>query len=150
MKNNTFAEDYRIFKTYEAEYDAAKDEDGKEAARVKVRALYADMETRGEDYGRVYMLYKEAQERGNEYIDLHENIWDKDVKALVDSLRRYGIEHFTFSSRWSSTVETAWLFLQNGCTLEGMRELHGSEKNTFGRTEEKEFETVHGYLFKVN
>ncbi len=34
----------------------------------------------------------------NEYIDLHDVVWDKDVEALISSLRENGIEYFTFSS----------------------------------------------------
>lgn len=148
MKKNTFTEDYRTFKTYEAEYRAAENEADREAVRKKVNEFYAGIDAKGKDYERLYSLYTEAQERGNEYIDIRDNIQDKDVKALINSFRKYGIEKFTFSSTWSSTAETAWLFLQNGCTLEGMTELHGYEKITLGK--EREFETIHGYVFKIN
>ncbi len=146
MMNNNFAEDYRIYKTYEAEYDAAKDEAGKEAARQKVQELFAQIDAKGEGYVRIYKLYESAQERGNAYIDLNDCIWDKDVEGLIDSLRKNGIDHFTFSSTWSSAVETAWLFLQNGCTLEGLVEIN-SQYKIFASDE---YEKAHGYLFKVN
>ncbi|MCD8049771.1 MAG: L-rhamnose mutarotase [Clostridia bacterium] len=132
MKNNTFAEEYRKFKVSDTEYHAAEDEESKEAARKKARELFAEIDAKGTTYARIYTLYAEAQERGNEYIDLHDNIWDEHVKGVIDALREYGVEKFTFSSGWSSAVETAWLFLQNGCTLEGMIELHGSEKSRSG------------------
>ena len=146
MKNNTLAEDYGIFKACAAEYDAAENEEAKEAARKKVQELYAQVDARGEDYVRLYKLYESAQERENEYIDLNDCIWDKDVQGLIDSFRKYGIDHFTFSSTWSSAVETAWLFLQNGCTLEGLIEIN-SQYKVFASDEH---EKAHGYLFKVN
>ncbi len=143
MKNNTFAEDYRTFKTYEAEYEAAENEDGKEAARKKVRELYDGMD---DEYYRMFTSYKDAKDRGNEYIDISDNIWDENVKGLIDNLREYGIDHFTFSSGWSSAVDTAWLFLQNGCVLEGLVEIN-SQYKSFGSDE---YDKAHGYLFKVN
>ncbi len=143
MKNNAFTEEYKAFKIYEAEYDAAGDEAGKEVARKKVQALYEEIEAKGESYGRIFLLYKEAQMRGNEFIDLRENIWDRDVKALIDAFREYRIGFFTYSSGWTNTVDTAWLFLQNGCKLEGMVELYGDPKISF-TTGGLEYETVHG------
>ena len=53
---------------------------------------------RGAGYAKVYRLYEEAVERGNEHIDLNEVIWDKDVESLIQLLRENGVEYFTFSS----------------------------------------------------
>ncbi|MCD8159264.1 MAG: hypothetical protein LUD77_10350 [Clostridiales bacterium] len=74
MKKNTFTEDYRTFKTYEAEYRAAENEADREAVRKKVNEFYAGIDAKGKDYERLYSLYTEAQERGNEYIDIRDNI----------------------------------------------------------------------------
>ena len=88
----------------------------------------------------------EAVERGNEHIDLNEVIWDKDVESLIQLLRENGVEYFTFSSTWSSAVEIAWLFTQNGCTLEGLVEVNSPYTNTFTGEREK----AHGYLFAIH
>ena len=135
-------------KEIKAAFDAANDkgdEAGKEAARERYHQWKDKIEAEGEDFCKVYNLYKSAQQRGNEYIDLYDVIWDKDVPALIDRLRKAGIQKFTFSSTWSSTVETAWLFLQNGCKLEGMAEINGTCQAFMS----DEYERVHAYVFSI-
>ena len=101
---------------------------------------------KGRKYGRTGSCTdSEAQERGNAYIDLNDTIWDDQVPALIGNLREYGIEKFTFSSTWSSAVETAWLFTQNGCRLEGLVEINGRHKAFMS----DEYEKAHGYLFSI-
>ncbi|MCD8013320.1 MAG: hypothetical protein LUG99_09110 [Lachnospiraceae bacterium] len=146
MIQNNFAQEYETYKVCEAEYDSAADEAGKEAARQKVRGLLDSMADKPEGYNRMFNMYKDAKERGNEYIDVSECIWDRDVEPMVSRFRSFGITHFTFSSTWSSAVETAWLFTQNGCTLEGIVEINSQYSNFGGEGYEK----AHGYLFKVN
>ena len=52
---------------------------------------------------------------------------------------------FTFSSTWSSAVETAWLFVQNGCKLEGLVQINGTCQ-AFMR---EEYERVPAYVFSI-
>ena len=101
-----------------------------EAARASYRKLSEKIESRGESYTKVYRLYEDAAERGNEYIDLHDVVWDKDVEALIASLRENGIEYFTFSSTWS----------------EGLVKINGQSK-AFGN---EEYEKIPAYLFAVH
>ena len=84
----------------------------------------------------MFKMYEDAQDRGNEYIDLHDVIWDKNVPTTIDRLRKAGVKTFTFSSTWSSAVETAWLFVQNGCKLEGA-------------FMSEEYERVPAYVFSI-
>lgn len=129
-------------------YDAAdeqNDEAGKVAAREAYHAWKDKAIAEGEDFWRVFKMYENAQDRGNEYIDLHDVIWDKDVPALIERLRKAGVKKFTFSSTWSSTVETAWLFLQNGCKVEGMAEINGTTTSVFS----DEYERVPAYVFSI-
>ena len=135
-------------KEIKAAFDAANDkgdEAGKEAARERYHQWKDKIEAEGEDFCKVYNLYKIAQQRGNEYIDLYDVIWDKDVPTLIDRLRKAGIEKFTFSSTWSSAVETAWLFLQNGCKLEGMAEINGTCQAFMS----EEYERIPAYVFSI-
>lgn len=148
MKNN-FAEEYVRDRAIRDAYDAAKDandEAGKAKARADHEAFKEHMMQKGDAYRWVYDLYKLARDAGNEYIDFHDVIWDKDVPAKIASLRELGIEMFTFSSKWSSTVETAWLFLQNGCTLEGLIQINSQ----FSKFMSDEREQIPAYIFKVN
>lgn len=149
MKNN-FAEEYEWSKRIHDAYDLAEEADDQEGM-AKARAEYKEqftphMTEKGDDYWRLYELYARARNVGNDYIDFNDVIWDKDVPAKIESLRKYGIEMFTFSSGWSSAVETAWLFLQNGCTLEGMTEINSQHKKIFTN----EYERIPTYIFKVN
>ena len=125
--------------------DEQNDEAGKVAAREAYHAWKDKAIAEGEDFWRVFKMYENAQDHGNEYIDLHDVIWDKDVPALIERLRKAGIKKFTFSSTWSSTVETAWLFLQNGCKVEGMAEINGTSTAFMS----DEYERVPAYVFSI-
>ena len=132
----------------ERAYDAAdeqNDEAGKVAAREAYHAWKDKAIAEGEDFWRVLQMYQDAKKRGNENIDLHDNIWDKDVPALIERLRKAGIKKFTFSSTWSSTVQTAWLFLQNGCKVKGMAEINGTTTAFMSG----EYERVPAYVFSI-
>ena len=139
---------YEQYQEIKRAYDAA-DEQNDEAGKVAAREAYHEWKDKvvaeGEDFWRVYQMYENAQNRGNEYIDIHDVIWDKDVPALIDRLRKAGIQKFTFSSTWSSTVETAWLFLQNGRKVEGMAEINGTTTAIFS----DEYERVPAYVFSI-
>lgn len=148
MTNKNLKQDYTKMREIKAAYhtaEAQKSTEGMEAARAAHQSLMAEIEGRGRDYMNVFRLYESAMERGNEYIDLRDVIWDKDVAGLINSLRENGIRHFTFSSTWSGAVETAWLFTQNGCVLEGLVEINGPCTG-IGTSE---YEKVHGYLFAI-
>ena len=148
MKNN-FAGEYETYKAIEAEYDAA-DLAGDEAKKSLVRACFASLRValteKGAEYFHTFELYREARDCGNEYIDLHDAIWDNQVAGLIENLRNMGIDHFTFSSTWSSAVETAWLFTENGCELEGLVRI----KSHYKKFRSEEYETAPAYLFRIN
>ena len=149
MINNHLVMDAMAMQQVKARYDEAKknnDTEGMEAARKSYQTLSRRIEKRGAGYAQVYRLYEEAVERGNEHIDLYNVIWEKDVEGLIQLRRENGVEHFTFSSTWSSAVEVAWLFTENGCTLEGLVEINGPHTNAFTGEREK----VHGYLFAIH
>ena len=148
MKKNNFAEEYAQETAIKAQYHEAEkagNTEGQEAARNAYHELEEQIAGKGNPYARIYRLYSEAQERGNAYIDLNDTIWDDQVPALIGNLREYGIEKFTFSSTWSSAVETAWLFTQNGCRLEGLVEINGRHKAFMS----DEYEKAHGFLFSI-
>ena len=131
----------------ERAYEAAKaagNEAGMEKARKEYQAMEKEvLETEDSDFGFAFRLYKQMKECGNEYIDLSIAIHDE--VGVLQTLRKYGFEHFTFSSGWSSAVESAWIFQQNGCRLLGLIELNSPHMNWFTGTREK----VHGYLFSI-
>lgn len=146
---NIFESIYQEVQKIHADYDAAKEacsEEGKNAARAEYEKLCERINEKGAAFIRVTRAYREARDKGNEHVDFHDVIWDKDVEGLITCMREHGIEHFTFSSGWSSAVETAWLFQESGCTLEGLIRINGDSKG-FG---EEGYEPAPAYLFKVN
>ena len=134
----------------EKAYDLAEeagDEAGMEAAREEYKQKFKPyMTEQGKEYCGVYSMAKAASDVGNEYIDVYEPYQYRDVPALLNSFKKYGIEMFTFSSSWSSAVGTAFEFIQNGCTLEGMTEINGRVKECFS----DKYERIPAYIFKVN
>lgn len=148
MKNQ-FAEEFARYSRIKEQYDAANkanDASGKKAAADAMVAFRQSISDKGQTYCDLYEKYEEAMERGNEYIDLSECYEYRDEAALISSFREHGIEKFTFSSGWSSAVESAWLFIQNGCTLVGMVEIN----SRFTSIDGDGFEKRHAYLFSVN
>ena len=149
MKKNIFEETYAKVQALKKAYDEAgksNDEDSKNEVRKKHEELMMELSNQGSVTINIWNMYEEAKDCGNKYIDLNEVIWEEQVETTIKTLRENGIEYFTFSSGWSSAVETAWLFTQNGCRLEGLIEIN---------TKYKDFRTgknkkAHGYLFKVN
>ncbi len=151
MKKNIFEEAYRGIQEAKKAYDAATDKAGKDAARAMYKKVMAPLEEiAGEDttgiYSTLWRAYETSKDCGNEYLDISDNITDKLVEGLVACMREYGFTEFTFSSGWSSAVETAWLFQKEGCTLADLIEINGQHKDY--RT--KEYEKARGYLFKLN
>ena len=127
---NTFEAAYQQDLKIRTAYFAAKeanDEVGIEAARAAMKALADSINEKGDIYVRISNDYIDSRRKGNELLDFHNVIWEDHVAALIDCMRENGIEKFTFSSGWSSAVEIGWLFIQNGCKLEGMTQISGDE-----------------------
>lgn len=109
----------------------------REAAMAEYDSLIRAIDGLGKPAVRIWRDYSNARGNGNEHLDINDVVWDRDVEGLISCMRDNGIKKFTFSSGWSSSVDTAWLFVQNGCRLAGMTEVKGHDGMT------------HGYLFEV-
>lgn len=145
MKND-FAREYAEVQRIRAVWKVAKPEE-KEQVRAEMEKLQESIAAKGEEYSRIYKVYEDARDKGNEYIDFNEVIWNAD--DLVETLKELGIEAFTFSSRWSSAVETAWVFQKHGYKIQGMVEVTTGFNLNF-ETLEDEAEKGPAYLFKLN
>ncbi len=146
MKKNIFEKAYKEIQESKKAYYAAADEAGQNAALAscqKVTEVLAGL--KGTEL-RLWRAYEASRDCGNEYIDLNDSISDEAVEDLIACMRAYGFEAFTFSSTWSSAVETAWLFQKAGCTLAGLVEINSQHKAFMS----DEYEKAHGYLFKLN
>ena len=146
MKKNIFEETYNKIQEARMAYYAAEDEAGQNAALASCqKAVETISQFKGSGL-RLWKAYESAMDRGNEYIDLSDPVSDEAVASLIACMKDYGIEAFTFSSTWSSAVETAWLFQKAGCKLAGLIEINSGCKAFMS----DEYEKAHAYLFKLN
>ena len=143
---NIFEETYRGIQEAKRAYVAATNTAEQDAARAIYKQATAKLDGLSSIEQRIWNAYETAKDCGNEYIDLNDTIRDDAVEGLVACMKEYGIEAFTFSSTWSSAVETAWLFQKAGCTLAGLIEINSHHK----AFRSDEYEKAHGYLFKLN
>lgn len=145
---NTFAGIYARHQKIKAQYKAAKAagyEEGIAQARSDHRALMESVQATGQCFTSIYRLYENAMDVGNDLIDISDVHEYRDEAALIASFREYGIKAFTFSSDWSSAVDSAWAFTQSGFTLQGMTQINSQHKDF----ETGEYEKRNAFLFKV-
>lgn len=143
---NIFEEAYRGIQEAKKAYAAATSEAEQDAARAIYKQATEKLDGLSSIEQRIWSAYETAKDCGNEYLDLNDTIRDDEVEDLVACMKEYGIAEFTFSSTWSSAVETAWLFQKAGCTLAGLIEINSQHKAFMS----DEYEKAHGYLFKLN
>ena len=143
---NIFEEAYREIQEAKKAYAAATNEAQQDAARAIYKQANTKLDGLSNTEQRIWIAYETAKDCGNEYLDLNDTSRDDTVEDLVACMKECGIEAFTFSSTWSSAVETAWLFQKAGCTLVGLIEINSQHKAFMS----DEYEKAHGYLFKLN
>ena len=143
---NIFEEAYKGIQEAKKAYAAATSDAEQDAARAIYKQATAKLDGLSNTEKRIWSAYETAKDCGNEYLDLNDTIRDDTVEDLVACMKEYGITAFTFSSTWSSAVETAWLFQKAGCSLAGLIEINSQHKAFMS----DEYEKAHGYLFKLN
>ncbi len=62
--------------------------------------------------------YCQSKERDNNLIDFNEVVWEKDVKPIIETLRRVGVTEFTFSSRMTGAIEFLAAFKKLGAVIQ--------------------------------
>ena len=143
---NIFEEAYKGIQEAKKAYAAATNTAEQDAARAIYKQATAKLDGLSNIEKRIWSAYETAKDCGNEYLDLNDTIRDDTVEDLVVCMKECGIEAFTFSSTWSSAVETAWLFQKAGCSLAGLIEINSQHRAFMS----DEYEKAHGYLFKLN
>ena len=84
-------------------FESAETEAEKSAIRAEYQNLMQDIKSRGEEYEHIFTLYYSAKERKNKHINIS-NLYGKEPAEIVEMLRKFGIEVFTFSSKWGGMV----------------------------------------------
>ena len=142
---NIFEEIYSGIQEAKKAYAAATNTVEQDAARNLYKKAAEKIDDLNGAEQRIWRAYEIAKDCGNEYIDLNDTIRDDAVEELVSCMKECGIEAFTFSSTWSSAVETAWLFQKAGCSLAGLLEINSQYKDLVSN----EYEKMPAYLFVV-
>lgn len=142
---NIFEEIYSGIQEAKKAYEAATNTAEQDAARNLYKKAAEKIDDLNGAEQRIWRAYEIAKDCGNEYIDLNDTIRDDAVEELVACMKECGIEAFTFSSTWSSAVETAWHFQKAGCTLAGLLEINSQYKDLVSN----EYEKMPAYLFVV-
>ncbi len=143
---NIFEKTYAQVQEAKKSYDTATTDEAKAATFTLYHEVLDPIKALGAAACRIWREYEISRNSGNIYLDINDVVWDKDVDELIACMKENGIEHFTFSSTWSSAVETAWLFQKAGCRLEGLIEINSQHKDFMSDEHEK----AHAYLFGLN
>lgn len=69
---------------------------------------------------RLFREYEAARDKGDDVLVLEEPVRDYDVPGLVESMRAAGVDGFVYAAQTTSAAEISYLFIQNGCVLEGV------------------------------
>lgn len=72
----------------------------------------------------MFWAYMGSKEAGNELIDFHEVIWDREIPEIVKICRENGIKEFTISTTMSSLIGTLAEFEKLGCKIFGLTQVN--------------------------
>ena len=64
--------------------------------------------------------YENSKKTGNARLDFNDVIWDEDIKAIADTLRKSGIKEFTISIRQGNLIDILAAFQELGVFIKGV------------------------------
>ena len=76
-----------------------------------------------------YWAYRTAKSTGNELIDFHDVIWERDIPQIIENIKEFGITEFTVSSSFSGLIDTIAEFTKLGCTVAGVTSVKADYKD---------------------
>ena len=138
---------YERHEELERKLDAAENDGNTraiEACQKSHQELLEEVRAEGEAFGDMMRLYSEMKQQGNSRLDLSGTY--RKPEEVIRIFRDFGVTEFTFSSTWSSAIQTSWAFTQLGCTLKGMTEVHGTKRDF----QTGEYEKVPAYVFEIH
>ena len=110
---------------------------------MKIITEYEDIMARLQGEGKPYWAVKDdeanytmlkayftSKQDGKELLDFNDIIWDKDIKAIADAVRRFGIREFTISVQASAIIDILTAFQDLGIRLEGMTKVQTNQRDT--------------------
>ena len=68
----------------------------------------------------MFCAYRNSREKGSEFLDFDDVIWETDIPELIEACKQEGLEAITISSNFSGLLETLATFEESGCRLAGL------------------------------
>ena len=110
---------------------------------MRIISEYEDIMARLQSEGKPYWAVKDdeanytilkayftSKQDGKELLDFNDIIWDKDIKAIADAVRRFGIREFTISVQASAIIDILTAFQDLGIRLEGITKVQTNQRDT--------------------
>ena len=110
---------------------------------MRIISEYEDIMARLQSEGKPYWAVKDdeanytmlkayfnSKKDGKELLDFNDIIWDKDIKAIADAVRRFGIREFTISVQASAIIDILTAFQDLGIRLEGITKVQTNQRDT--------------------
>ena len=111
---------------------------------MKIITEYEDIMARLQSYGKPYWTVKEeecnctmftayfhSKKDGKELLDFNDIIWDKDIKAIAEAVRRFGIREFTISVQASAIIDILTAFQDLGIRVESMTKVQTNQRDAY-------------------
>lgn len=96
-------------------------------ARDEYRYLMEAVRLEGECFCSMFRLYSEMKEDGNTMLNISDDY--SDPENIMKLFKVCGITRFTYSSRWSDALKSAYVFENSGYHIDGMTEVNGGARN---------------------
>ena len=68
----------------------------------------------------ILKAYEANKAAGNARLDFNDVIWDEDIKAIADTMRKAGIREFTISVHQGNLIDVLTAFQELGVFIRGM------------------------------
>ena len=130
----------------QVKFDAAekfRDAKTMNACQDAYQNLLQEVRAEGETFGEMMRLYSDMKIRGNSRLDLSGTY--REPEKIIQVFRAFGVEEFTFSSTWSSSIQVAWEFTHLGCKMKGLEQIAGSNR----KWGSDEYEKVPALVFAI-
>ncbi|MBQ6972381.1 MAG: hypothetical protein IJP86_08535 [Synergistaceae bacterium] len=132
---------------------------------MRIISEYEDIMARLQSEGKPYWAVKDdeanytmlkayfnSKKDGKELLDFNDIIWDKDIKAIAEAVRRFGIKEFTISVFATGIADALAAFQEAGIRIQGMikaeTDIRTSHWDERGRRI-KSSNTINALLMKV-
>ena len=142
---NVFEETYRKIQMAKSAYKNATTDAEREEARKAFESVTNSVDNKSPYLIRLMTEYEISRDSGTEMLNIRFSPHENQIEEFIKLMKGNGINEFTFSATWSSSIETAWAFQEAGYKLQGIVEIYDEYKEPFSN----DYQKTHAYLFRV-